>query len=240
MFMIVNPFSVEILNNLGWFMIIHNVNIYSFFSRYVITFLTLATHPYWAEGTGTLHRFTFLQIIMPSSCEILCFILACCFTPFSETPKYSHWSHLYWIVCNTDLPASLHVSNTSFGSVYVSLTIITVSVGFLEVYEAFLAASLLRRSCRRCCEGDFFLMLGEGLGPESGKWMLSGSPSLADRWSWIFPSLHDSSSFEDSPCLQCLANCQKLARATSRLIIMWFFFLKIKNLIQTWSWPASY
>ena len=36
----------------------------------------------------------------------------------------------------------------------------TVSVGFVEALAVFLAASLLRRSCRRCCEGDFFLMLG--------------------------------------------------------------------------------
>ena len=73
----------------------------------------------------------------PSSCEILCFILACFFTPFSETPKYSHWSHLNDIVVITDFSAALQVFKTSFGlSGEVSLTEITVSVGFAVASSA--------------------------------------------------------------------------------------------------------
>ena len=44
------------------------------------------------------------------------------------------------------------------------------------------------------------------------------------------PALRDISSFSVSPCCQCLASCQKLARATSRLDIFKFFsYLKIRH-----------
>ena len=84
---------------------------------------------------------------------------------------------------------------------------------------------------------DFFFRRGWGGGFGKCRW--SGWPSLAESWSSRLPAWQDSSSFAVSPCFQCLASCQKLARATSRLDIVFRFMWKSDYLAKWTCWCSS-